>query len=438
MSMRKLFIVFMVLAFAGALSAVPYLTTIQDILYKADGTRFNGTINIQWNNFQAGDASIVATQSITLQIVNGVLKVQLVPTTNASAGANYQINYSSAGRFQFTETWAVPPSSLALRVRDVRISTGTTIGSQPVAGGQLQISDVQGLTNELLARPMRGVGYSPGRTAVINSAGQVDGAQGNLSDCVLVDGSSGPCGSAAGGSSVAYADAEDPQGLVNSSNLDFTLVNVPQPASSLLLYRNGLLMTNPTDYSIVNGFTIRFMALSAPQTGDLLTASYRFANAGPIIGNQTSLNAPEILCSGTGTTTGATSLAILGTCHVAANKLIAGDRVEIKFALTHQGTASGFSPAIYWGGTGLVLRAMNASDTAISGEASVMVGGDGSFAHFTSSVAAGGLPLMTSGAVAGSIQNISTIAFDGLIANTGTPDSVSLKFYSVTRYPAPQ
>src|SRR3982074_2762088 len=110
MSMRKLFILFLALACAGVLSAAPSLTTIQDILYKADGTRFNGTINIQWNNFQAGDASIVATQSITLQIVNGVLKVQLVPTTNASAGANYQINYSSAGRFQFNETWAVPPS----------------------------------------------------------------------------------------------------------------------------------------------------------------------------------------------------------------------------------------------------------------------------------------------------------------------------------------
>ena len=39
MSMRKLFILFWALASACVLSAAPSLTTIQDILYKADGTR---------------------------------------------------------------------------------------------------------------------------------------------------------------------------------------------------------------------------------------------------------------------------------------------------------------------------------------------------------------------------------------------------------------
>ena len=101
--MRKLLSLFLLVPAASLslLLAAPSLTTIQDILYKADGTRFNGSINIQWNNFQAADSSIVATQSITLQIVNGVLEVELVPTTNASAGANYQVVYSSAGQYQF-------------------------------------------------------------------------------------------------------------------------------------------------------------------------------------------------------------------------------------------------------------------------------------------------------------------------------------------------
>jgi hypothetical protein len=122
---RKLLNLFLVPAASiGLLHAAPSLTTIQDILYKADGTRFNGAINIQWNNFQAADTSIVATQSLTVQIVNGVLKVQLVPTTNASPGANYQVMYSSAGQYQFTETWAVPPSTATLQVKDVRVGIG--------------------------------------------------------------------------------------------------------------------------------------------------------------------------------------------------------------------------------------------------------------------------------------------------------------------------
>jgi hypothetical protein len=33
--------------------AVPPLTTIQDVLYKADGTRFNGTLTISWSSFDA-------------------------------------------------------------------------------------------------------------------------------------------------------------------------------------------------------------------------------------------------------------------------------------------------------------------------------------------------------------------------------------------------
>ena len=436
MSMRKLVSFFLVLASVSTLSAVPSLTTIQDILYKADGTRFNGTLSIQWNNFQAGDTSIVATQQITLQVVNGVFKVQLVPTTNASPGANYQVNYASAGRFQFNETWAVPPASATLRVRDVRISTGTTVGNPGVSGSQIEISDVQGLTNELLVRPIRGAGFAPARAAFINNAGQIEAVQGNLGDCVTVDGNSSPCGSAGGGSNVAYADAETPGGLVNGSNASYTLAFTPAPAASLLLYRNGLLMSSGVDFTLSTN-QIVFLVTSVPQTGDTLTASYRFVPAGPIIGNQTSTNAPQVLCNGGGSTTASTQAAILGTCNIAANKLVIGDRVEIKFGFTHQGSGGGFNPSIYWGGAPLVVRAMNASDTAIAGEAQITVASDGTLAHFTSSVASAGLPLMTAGAVAGNIHNPNTVAFDGSLAQTGTSDSLSLKYYTITRYPAP-
>jgi hypothetical protein len=97
------------MAAAAMMQAQPALTTIQDILYRADGTRFNGEIFISWNAFQAGDTSNIATAQVKLPIVNGVLKVQLVPTTTASAGANYQVTYNSEGQFQFNQVWAVPP-----------------------------------------------------------------------------------------------------------------------------------------------------------------------------------------------------------------------------------------------------------------------------------------------------------------------------------------
>lgn len=66
-------------------------------------------MSIAWNSFQSGGGANIATSNLTLPIVNGVLKVQLAPTTDASAGAQYNITYNSNGGNQFTEVWAVPP-----------------------------------------------------------------------------------------------------------------------------------------------------------------------------------------------------------------------------------------------------------------------------------------------------------------------------------------
>jgi hypothetical protein len=88
------------------------VTTIQDILYRADGTRFDGTMFITWSSFQAGNGANIATANLTLPIVNGALRVPLVPTGTASAGAQYNITYSNNGVNEFTEAWSVPPSAL--------------------------------------------------------------------------------------------------------------------------------------------------------------------------------------------------------------------------------------------------------------------------------------------------------------------------------------
>src|SRR4051812_36480118 len=117
---------------ASLAGAQPALTTIQDTIYKADGTRFTGTVYITWTSFQAGDTSNIATSNLTIPIVNGVFRTRLVPTTTASAGAQYNVHYNSRGINDFSEIWAVPPTAIRLRIRDVRVSSGTVIGPPPV------------------------------------------------------------------------------------------------------------------------------------------------------------------------------------------------------------------------------------------------------------------------------------------------------------------
>ena len=64
--------------------AAPPLTTIQDVLYKADGTRFNGTLTISCGSFQSPDNSDIVSQSTTVRVLEGNLRVQLVPTTTST------------------------------------------------------------------------------------------------------------------------------------------------------------------------------------------------------------------------------------------------------------------------------------------------------------------------------------------------------------------
>ncbi len=414
---------------AGTVAAQPALTTIQDVLYRADGTRFTGTMFIRYNSFLAGDTSNIATASLTLPIVNGVLRVQLVPTTTASAGAQYTVTYNSQGIDQFTEIWAVPPSTIPLRVRDVRVSSGTVIGPQPVLA-PVQISDVTGLTNELSIRPMKGVGFGIGRAAVINQAGQIDAASGNLGDCVRVDGSSGPCGGGGGAAGGSFADGEIPAGAVNGTNTVFTLASAPSPASSLELYRNGLLMLQGTDYQISTN-TITFFLASVPQTGDLLVASYRFANPNDPL---SSLASPQVVCSSTGSSTSGTAPVELGSCTIAAGLLGAGDRLEVEFHYGHTGTVTGFTGAVLVGGTTVASRAGDATEVVLAGHTSFGIYGGGQ--TWDTQTWGAGLSLAANAGTAGEDTSQAVrVSLQGQMAGT-TSDSVILRNFTVIRYPA--
>ncbi|MGA2435899.1 MAG: hypothetical protein ABSG25_11495 [Bryobacteraceae bacterium] len=284
MTVRRFTTIVSLLLVCGGMAgwAGPQLTTIQDMLYKADGTPFNGFLQITWNSFETADYSNIGMQSLTVPITNGVLLVRLAPTAGAQPGASYTVEYNSNGVLQYTETWLVPVSSTPLGLSDVRVastttSTGTSTGGSITSPGDtttpIAESGVTGLVADLAARPVEGMGYGPG-AAYIDETGALEAVTGNQTDCVHVDGTSGPCGSP--DSTPGFVDAALPAGAIDGVNTVFTLQSAPSPATSLALYRNGVLQTLGDDYTF-SGVTIVFAAASAPQPGDIVTASYRTA-----------------------------------------------------------------------------------------------------------------------------------------------------------------
>jgi len=428
---RSMLLLFAAMGLAsGPTFGQPALTSIQDILYRADGTRFSGTIFIRWQSFLAGDTSNIATANLALPVVNGVLSVKLVPTTTASAGAQYNITYSSGGVNRFTEVWAVPPSTPALRVRDVRLSSGTVVGPAPLTSSPIQIGDVTGLTNALAIRPAEGVGFSIGRTAVINQAGQIDAATGNLGDCVHVDGTSNACGGGGGGILPIFSDAETPSGAIDGVNTVFTLSLAPSPIGSLILFRNGLLHVHGFDYAIA-GNVVTFFSASIPQPGDSLAASYRYGNPANPLGTLTSA---QVICSGVGNGTSATTSTVLGTCSIPAGLLTTGDRIEVQVHFLHTGTATAFTGELRWGATTILSRTSVAAETALAGHSS--------FGILDSSqpwnAQSWGNILVLANAVGTAAENPFlglTISFRGAMAAT-TSDLLTLGNFTVIRYPA--
>jgi hypothetical protein len=412
---------------AVAASAGPPLTTIQDVLYKADGTRFNGTLTITWSSFQTADQSAIVTQSTVVKVLDGNLRVQLVPVTTANPPASYAVTYNSDGRIQFRETWSVPASAQALRVRDVRVAS-TSFGGSGNSGAigadtAVSESNVVGLLSDLGARPVKGPGFAAGRVVVVDSAGMLESAGGTASDCLRVDGSSGPCG----GSGPSFVDGEAPTGIVDGSNTVFSLSALPDPAASLAVYRNGLLQKAGSDFN-ASGQTVQFVTAAVPQPGDTLLATYR---TGGSASSGTFYSAPQVLCSGAGIAAPSASLSSLATCSIPAGSLSTGDRIEVSFDLDHQGGAGGFSFEVHWGSTIALHRDAAPSETRATGRL------DAAILPSTAQLSAQswGAILPFSAALAGASDayaNGLTIDFQ---ASSAAGDIVTLRNYTVVRIP---
>jgi hypothetical protein len=77
-----------------------------------------------------------------------------------------------------------------------------------------------------------------------------------------------------GTDTIQFAESETPAGAVDGSNRSFTLQSAPLPASSLQLFRNGLLQRDGLDFTLTDNI-LTFFVVAVPQPGDVLQASYR-------------------------------------------------------------------------------------------------------------------------------------------------------------------
>jgi hypothetical protein len=320
--------------------------------------------------------------------------------------------------------------STPLRIRDVRASVSSPNPVQPPSQTPIQETDVVGLTGDLGLRPVKGPGFSAGRAAIINSAGGIEAVIGNPSDCVLVDGSSGPCG----GGGPQFVDGETLSGTIDGTNATFTLSNTPNPTSSLTVFRNGIAQKPAVDYTLT-GSTVQFLAGAIPQSGDTLLAWYRLAPAaGSMIAGGQTAPGPQITCSATGTSTSSTSFVSLGSCTIAASVLQTGDRVEIRFDLGHQGTTVGFEFEVLWGGTVMVDRATPALEAMIAGSAGAGIYSGGAQLRAETWGATSSYTVAV-GTATDSIVSPLTIDFQVKMLQA-TSETVSLRNFTVVRYPA--
>lgn len=242
------------------------LTQIQDTVYNTDGSLFNGTLVVTWTgSSSAPTGSSPSPFNTSVAIYNGALSVMLLPSTTATPSANYQAVFTSSnGLVTWTETWQVPPATSPLNLSEVRVSNST--GSGP----QIDISQVTGLTANLNA--INGSILSLTST-MNNTNATVTGLSSAVTSLTaIVNGLSG------GTSNIAFVDGETPSGALNGTNAAFNLANTPSSASTLMVYRNGILLSNGVDYSL-NGTTITFAASQLPQASDILQVYYRMAGS---------------------------------------------------------------------------------------------------------------------------------------------------------------
>ena len=112
---RRLFywVLAIVLSSAIAQAGPPAMTTVTDVVYRADGTPAAGTLIISWPAFSTADGKAVASGNLTVPIgAGGAVSLGLAPNSGAiPSGTYYKVVYQLSDDTSSTEYWTVPLTS---------------------------------------------------------------------------------------------------------------------------------------------------------------------------------------------------------------------------------------------------------------------------------------------------------------------------------------
>ena len=225
---------------------------------------------ITWTGGTTG--SSLAPYSTSAKIYGGALSVRLVPSVASASSAFYVATFNSRdGLTSWVETWQVGPSTTPLTLAQVRTalpsSGGTTSGTSAISIGQVTglSSYLNALSTSLNTVTSSYSGFNTTLAGLGTSVSNLNTTVNNITNNATPGGASGTPG---------FIDTEVPFGTIDGNNTAFALANAPNPSSSLMLFVNGILQTNGTDFSLASN-RITFASVSKPHTGDVLQASYR-------------------------------------------------------------------------------------------------------------------------------------------------------------------
>src|ERR1700722_7862849 len=134
-----LVLIWVLSASTSLLAQGPALTTINDIIYRADGSAALGTVLISWPTFQTAEGDAVAAGNLAITIGPlGAFTAQLVPNVGAlPAGTFYSVVLQLDDGTVRSEYWAVPTTS-PTNIAGVLTTPGTGLGNLAVTQAYVQ------------------------------------------------------------------------------------------------------------------------------------------------------------------------------------------------------------------------------------------------------------------------------------------------------------
>ena len=291
------------------------LTTVTDVLNRADGTPCLGFLEVQWGTFTNASGTVIQAGSVSVAVTETGFAVALEP-------GQYSVSYylTTSGCASAVETWVVPttqqtnlsgvrslnPPSAPAALSPTVISSGgafpgaclvwsgtswgpascPTGGTQGPAGpaGEKGATGATGATGAAGAQGPAGGSvtwrgaWSSGTTYTIDdgifylNSSYVSLVSNNVNLPPNLNPSQWQL--IAAGSLINYSDAELPSGTIDGSNVSFTLAHTPNPAASLIL-TSGMVLRQGSDYTI-SGATITFTIGAQPKVGETVQAWYRY------------------------------------------------------------------------------------------------------------------------------------------------------------------